>query len=122
MKESIPKEHLPLIGEMIWMIVAMTIDHSEVKDIPMKEEDHLRKEGIQTETEDLQEEEDCTIMEDPQIDMEEDHLMEEDYLMEVDCQMEEDPLMIEGHLMEIKNPHDTLIKEDSQDLEVLLDQ
>ena len=47
----------------------------------MKEEDHQRKEGIQTETEDLQEEEDYTIMEDPQIDMEA-TLVEEDHLME----------------------------------------
>ena len=96
MKESIPKEHLLLIEEIIQKIVAMTIGHSEVEDIPMKEEDHQRKGGIQTETKDLQEGEDYTIMEDPQIYMEatlvkEDHLMEEDPLMEEDCLMEEDP-------------------------------
>ena len=53
MKESIPKEHLLLVEEIIQMIVVMTIGCSEVKDILMKEEDHQRKEGIpMTETED----------------------------------------------------------------------
>ena len=60
------------------MIVVMTIDYSEEEDILMKEEDPQRKGGIQTATEDPQGEEDYPVMEDPQIDMEEDHLMKED--------------------------------------------
>ena len=56
------------------------------------------------------------VMEDPQIDMEEDHLLEED------CLVEEDPLMMEDHQMEMEDPQDTQIEEDPQDLEDLLDQ
>ena len=98
------------------MIVVMTIDHSEEEDILMKEEDPQRKRGIQTTTEDPQGEEDYPVMEDPQIDMEEDHLMEEDH------PMEDDPLMMEDHQMEMEGPQDALIEEDPQDLEDLLDQ
>ena len=73
---------------------------------PNEREDPQRKEGIQTGIEDLQGEEDPTVMGDPKIDMEEDHLMEtEDHLMEEDCLMEEDHLMMEDHLMEMKDPH-----------------
>ena len=78
--------------------------------------------GIQTVIEDPQGEEDYPVMEDPQIDMEEDHLMEEDHPMEEDSLMEEDPLMMEGHQMETEGPQDALIEEDPQDQEDLLDQ
>ena len=115
MKESIPKEHLPLTEEIIRMIVVMIIGCIEVEDTPTKEEDHQMKEGIPTEIEDLQEEEDHKMMGDPQIDMK-DTLVEEDHLIE------EDPLMMEGHLMEMEDPQDALIEEDPQDLEDLLDQ
>ena len=64
MKEPILKELLHQIEEIIWMIV-MIIDHIEVEDTPMREEGHLMKEGIPTETEDLQEEEDHKMMGDP---------------------------------------------------------
>ena len=83
--------------------------HTEVDDTWMKEEDHPMKEGIPTETEDLQEEEDHKTMGDPQIDME-------------DPLMEEDPLTMEGHLIEMEDHQDALIEEDTQDLEDLLDQ
>ena len=109
MKEPILKELLHQIEEIIWKIVVMIIGHIEVKDTPMREEGHLMKEGIPTETEDLQEEEDHKTMGDPQIDME-------------DTLVEEDPLMMEGHLMEMEDPQDALIEEDLQDLEDLLDQ
>ena len=65
MKESIPKEHLPLTEETILMIVVMIIGHIKVNDTPMKEEGHQMKEGIPTETEDLQEKEDHKMMGDP---------------------------------------------------------
>ena len=39
--------------------------HTEVNDTPMKEDDHPVKEGIPTETENLQEEEDHKTMGDP---------------------------------------------------------
>ena len=91
------------------------IGHTEVNDTPMKEEDHPMKEGIPTETEDLQEEEDHKTMGDPQIDM-------EDPPMEKDPLMEEDPLTMEGHLIEMEDHQDALIEEDPQDLEDLLDQ
>ena len=55
----------------------MTTDRIEVKDTPMREEDHPMKEGIPTETGDLKEEEDHKTMGEPQIDME-DTLMQED--------------------------------------------
>ena len=116
MKKSIPKECLHLTEEIIQMIVMMIIGHIEDEDTPMKEEGHQMMEGILTETEDLQEEEDNKMIGDPQIDMEEDHLMEED------CLMGEDPLMMEGHLMEMEDHQGTLIEEDPQDLEDLLDQ
>ena len=93
----------------------MIIGHTEVNDTPMKEEDHPMKEGIPTKTEDLQEEEDHKTMGDPQIDM-------EDPLMEKDPLMEEDPLTMEGHLIEMEDHQGTLIEEDPQDLEDLLDQ
>ena len=76
-KEPILKECLHQIGEIIWKIVVMIIGHIEVKDTPMREEGQPMKEGIPTETEDLQEEEDHKTMGDPQIDME-DSLVEED--------------------------------------------
>ena len=114
MKDSIPKECLHLTEEIMQMIVVMIIGHIEVEDIPMKEDSHQMKEGIPTETEGLQEEEDHKIMGDPQMDRE-DTLVEEDQLME------EGPLMIEGHLMETEDPQDTMIEEDPQDLEDLLD-
>ena len=115
MKESIPKERLHQTEETIQMIVVMIIGHIEVEDTPMKEEGHQMKEGIPTETEDLQEEEDHKMMGDPQMDME-DTLVEEDHLME------EDPLMMEGHLMEMEDHQDALIEEDPWDLEDLQDQ
>ena len=122
MKESIPKGHLHLTEEIPQMIVVIIIDHIEVEDTPMKEGGHQMKEGIPTETEDLQGEEDHTIMGDPQIDME-DTPVEESHLMEMeDHLMEEDPLMMEDHLMEMEDPQDALIEEDPQDLEDLLDQ
>ena len=65
MKESIPKERLHLTEEIIWMIVVMIIGHIEVEDTPMKEEGHQMKEGIPTEMEDLQEEEDHKMIGDP---------------------------------------------------------
>ena len=82
------------------MIVVMTIDYPEEEDILMKEEDPQRKRGIQTVTEDPQGEDDYLVMEDPQIDMEEDH------------PMKEDPLMMEDHQMEMEEPQDALIEED----------
>ena len=99
----------------------MIIGCTEIEDTPMREEDHPMKEGIPTETEDLQEEEDYKIMGYPQIDME-DTLVEEDSLMKEGPLMEEDPLMMEGHLIEMEDPQDSLIEEDPQDLEDLLDQ
>ena len=74
----------------------MIIGCIEVEDTPMKEEDHLVKEGISTETENLQEEEDHKTMADPQIDM-------------------EDPLMMEDHLIEMEDPQGALIEEDLLD-------
>ena len=121
MKESIPKECLHLTEEIIWMIVVMIIGCIEVQDTPMREEDHQMKEGIPTETEDLQEEEDHKMMGDPQIDME-DTLVEEDHLMEEDPLKDKGPLMMEGHMMEMEDPQDSLIEEDPQDLEDLLHQ
>ena len=109
MKESIPKEHLHLIEEVIQMIVVMIIGHTEVKDFPMREDGCQMKEGIPIETEDLQEEEDHKIMGDPQMDME-------------DTLVEEDHLMMEVHLMKMEDPQDTVIEEDPKDLEDLLDQ
>ena len=44
----------------------MTTDLIEVEGIPMREEDCLMRGDIPTEMEDLQEEEDHKIMEDPQ--------------------------------------------------------
>ena len=76
-KDPVLQELLHQIEEIIWKIVVMIIGHTEVNNTPMKEEDHQMKEGIPTETEDLQEEEDHKTMGDPQIDME-DPLMEED--------------------------------------------
>ena len=86
------------------MIVAMIIGLIEVEHAPMREEGHQMKEGIPTETEDLQEGEDHKMMGDPQIGRKEDQLMEED------------------HLMEMEDSQDALIEEDPQDLEDLLDQ
>ena len=43
----------------------MILDCIEVEDIPMREEDHPMREGIPTEKEDLQEEEDHKTMETP---------------------------------------------------------
>ena len=83
MKEPIFRELPHQLEDITWKIVVMIIDHIEVKDTPMREEDHPMKDGIPTETEDLQEEEDHKIMGDPQIDME-DTLVEEDPLMEED--------------------------------------
>ena len=118
MKESIPKEHLQGIEEIIQMIVVMIIGHIEIEDSPMKEDGHQMKEGIPTEIEDLQEEEgsqDNGRLPNGR----EDTLVEEDHLMEKDL-MEEDHLMMEGHLME--DPQDVVIEEDPQDLEDHLDQ
>ena len=66
MMEPIFKEFLHQIEENIWEIVVMTTDLIEVEGIPMREEDCLMKGDIPTEMEDLQEEEDHKIMEDPQ--------------------------------------------------------
>ena len=87
------------------------IGHIEVKDSPMREDGHQMKEGIPTETEDLQEEEDHKIMGDPQMDME-DTLVEEGHLTEENHLMEEGHLMMEGHLMEMEDPQDVMIEED----------
>ena len=89
--------------------------YRSVKDTPMKEEDHPMKEGIPTEIEDFQEEEDHKTMGGPQIDM-------EDTLVKEDPLREEDPLTMEGHLIEMEDHQDALIEEDPQDLEDLLDQ
>ena len=113
--EPIFKEFLHQIEENIWGIVVMTTDLIEVEGIPMREEDHLMRGDIPTEMEDLQEEEDHKIMEDPPID-------KEDPLMEEDPLMVEDPPMMDDPLMEMEDPQDTLIDEDHQDLEDLLDQ
>ena len=43
----------------------MIIGHIEIEDTLMREEGHPMKEGIPTDTEDLQEEEDYKIMGDP---------------------------------------------------------
>ena len=91
------------------MTVVMIIGHIEGEDIPVKEEGHQMKEGIPTETEDLQGEEDHKMMGDPQIDME-------------DTLVKEDPLMMEGHLMEMVDSQDALIEKDPQDPDDLLDQ
>ena len=101
-KEPISKELLHQIEKSIWEIVVMTTDFIEVEVILIREENHLMKEDIPTEIEDLPEEEDHKIMEDPL--------------------MEEDPLMMEDPLMEMEDPQDTLVDEDHQDLEDLLDQ
>ena len=113
--EPIFKEFLCPIEENIWGIVVMTTDLIEVEGIPMREEDCLMREDIRTEMEDLQEEEDHKIMKDPLID-------KEDPLMEEYPLMVQDPLMMEDPLMEMEDPQDTLIDEDHQDLEDLLDQ
>ena len=65
MKESILKEHLLLIEEILQMIVVMTVDYAEEEDILVKEEDPQRKRGIQTVTEDPKGKEDYPVMEDP---------------------------------------------------------
>ena len=85
------------------MIVVMIIGCIEVEDTQMKEEGHQMKEGIPTETEDLQEEQDHKMMGDPQIDL-------------------KDTLVEEDNLMEMEDHKDALIEEDHQDLEDLLDQ
>ena len=90
MKESILKDLLHQIEEIIQMIAVMIIDCIEVEDTPMREEGHPMKEGIPIETEDLQEEEDHKMMGGPKIDME-DTLVEGDPLMEEGPLIEEDP-------------------------------
>ena len=65
MKEPVLKDLLHQIEEIIWKIVVRITGHTEVDGTPMKEEDHPMKEGILTETEDLQEEEDHKTMGDP---------------------------------------------------------
>ena len=126
MKESICKEHLPLTGEIPLIIVVITVDSREEEGMLMREVDLQRERGTQVGTEDLPEEEDYPVMEDPQIDIVEDPddcLMEEDHcLMEEDHLMMEDPLIMEDHLMEMEDPQDIQIEEDPQDLEDLLDQ
>ena len=93
MKEPVFKELLHQIEEIIQKIVVRIIDHTEADNTPMKEEDHPMKEGIPTEIEDLQEEEDHKTMGDPQRDM-------------------EDPLTMEGQLIKMEDHQDTLIEED----------
>ena len=73
------------IEENIWEIVVMTTSLIEVKGILIREEDLLMKRYIPTGIEDLQEEEDHKMMEDPLMNME-DPLMEEDPLMVEDPQ------------------------------------
>ena len=75
----------------------------EVTGILIREEDHLMKRDIPTGIEDLQEEEDHKMMEDPPMNT-------------------EDPLMMEDPLMETEDPQDALVDKDHQDLEDLLDQ
>ena len=77
MKEPIFRGLLHQIEEIAQRIAVMIIGHTEVEDTPMREEDHPKKEGIPTESEDLQEKEDHKIMGDPQMDME-DTLVEEE--------------------------------------------
>ena len=96
MMKPIFKELLHQIEENIWEIVVMTTGLTEVEGILIREEDCLMKGDILTETEDLQEEEDHKMMEDPPMDL-------------------EDPLM------EMEDPQDTPMDEDHQDLEDLLD-
>ena len=67
MKEPIFKELLHQIEESIWEIVVMTTDLTEVEVVLIREEDLLMKGDIPTEIEDLQEEEDHKMMEDPPI-------------------------------------------------------
>ena len=69
MKESIHKEHLLLIGEILLIIVVITIDPREEEGMLMREVDLQRERGTQVGTEDLPEEEDYPVMEDPQIDI-----------------------------------------------------
>ena len=71
-KESICKEHLPLIGEIPLIIVVITIDPREEEGMIMREVDLKRERGTQVGTEDLPEEEDYPVMEDPQMDIVED--------------------------------------------------
>ena len=78
MKESICKEHLLQTGG-IPLIVVIMIDSIEEEGMLTREVDLQRERGTQVETEDLPEEEDYLVIEDPQIDLEEDHLMEEDH-------------------------------------------
>ena len=108
-------ELLHQIEENIWVIVVMTTGLIEVKGILIREKHHLMKGDIPIEIEDLQEEEDHKMMEDPLMDME-GPLMEEDPLMV------EDPLMMEDPLMEMEDPQDAPVDEDHQGLEDLLDQ
>ena len=76
MKKSILQEHLLLTGEIPLIIVVMIVEYREEGDILMREEDLQRERDTQAMTEGLQgEEEDYPVMEDPQIDMEEDHLI-----------------------------------------------
>ena len=109
--EPIFKEFLHQIEENIREIVVMTTDLIEVKGIPMREEDHLMKGDIPTEMEDLQEEEDHKIMEDPPMDN--GHGGPPDG---------GGPPNDGGPLMEMEDPQDAPVDEDHQDLEDLLDQ
>ena len=70
MIEPIFMELLHQIEDNIWEIVVMTTGLMEVKGILIREEDCLMKGDIPTEIEDLQEEEDHKMMEDPPMDME----------------------------------------------------
>ena len=81
----------------------MIIGHIEVEDTPMKEEGHQMKEGIPTETKDLQEEEDHKMMGDPQNRHGGHSSGGEPPDGGLDHLMEEDPLMMEGHLMEMED-------------------
>ena len=70
MVEPISKELLHQIEENIWEIVVMTTSLIEVEGILIREEDLLMKRDIPTGIEDLQEEEDHKMMEDPLMNME----------------------------------------------------
>ena len=113
--EPIFKELLCQIEDNICKIVVMTTGLKGVKGILIREEDHLMKGGIPTEIEDLQEEEDHKMMEDPQWTW-------RTPLVDKDPLMEEDPLMVEDPLIEMEDPQDAPVDKDHQDLEDLLDQ
>ena len=96
------------------MIVAITIDHSEVEDILMKEKDHQRERYPNRDRRP------------PRTGGLSNNRRPPDryggHSRGGGPPDGRGPLMIEGHLIEMEDPHNALIKEDPQDLEDLLDQ